>query len=640
MTTITTNGSNAATETAPPKAAAKPRSVHFSLRRQIIIALAGAVFIVAFASGMVVKQLETNYLRQTLNQQSEQTFHVLSAASLEALISEDGPLLQTIINQVVGEEADLLSINISNEKGQSLARWVNRKAPEKVDPVSFSKQISYEGETFGSISIVWNFATMRHEIERHALIIQFSVGFGIVLMAAIIIALVDNLAIRPLNNINMRVTDFASGKLSSGRKDTRFGSSELHHLNDAVDKLGEALRVKVQREEQLKQTLAKLQHAQKMETVGNLTGGIAHDFNNLLGILIGNLDLLKAMVAGNKDSEELVDEALEAGLRGKELNRRLLAFARRQSLKPEVIDINESLTGMTKLLRRSLGEQIQIELRCNADIWPVLVDPNQLETAILNLGINARDAMPHGGGLALETRNVTIDETAAMMDEELQPGDYVMLAVTDEGEGIPPEILTRVFDPFFTTKEVGKGTGLGLSMVNGFIKQSGGHVTIYSEVGHGTTVRLYLPRDKSTAKESTKVAGPAEEPRGQGQTVLVVEDNDGMRRVAKKQLTELGYRVLEAENAAGALAMLKAGTKVDLVFSDVIMPGEIDGIGLADALSRDYPGLPVILTSGFTARPSDEARWKDAGKISTELLMKPYRREELAWAINRNLEAA
>ena len=297
--------------------------MHFSLRRQIIIALAGAVFIVAFASGMVVKQLETNYLRQTLNQQSEQTFHVLSAASLEALISEDGPLLQTIINQVVGEEADLLSINISNEKGQSLARWLNRKAPEKVDPVTFSKQISYEGEVFGSISIVWNFATMRHEIERHALIIQFSVGLGIVLMAAIIIALVDNLAIRPLNNINMRVTDFADGKLDSGRKDTRFGSSELHHLNDAVDKLGEALRVKVQREEQLKQTLAKLQHAQKMETVGNLTGGIAHDFNNLLGILIGNLDLLKAMVVGNKDSEELVDEALEAGLRGKELNRRL-----------------------------------------------------------------------------------------------------------------------------------------------------------------------------------------------------------------------------------------------------------------------------------------------------------------------------
>ena len=620
---------------------AKQASVHFSLRRQIMIALAGAVFVVAFASGIVVKQLETNYLRQTLNQQSEQTFHVLSAASLEAVISEDGPMLQTIIHQIVGEEADLLSINIANEKDQSLARWVNRKAPEKVEPLSFSKQIKYEGESFGSISIVWNFATMRHEIERHALIIQFSVGLGIVLMAAIVVALVDNLAIRPVNNINRRVTDFANGKLESGRKDTRFASSELHHLNDAVDKLGEALRVKIEREEQLKQTLAKLQHAQKMETVGNLTGGIAHDFNNLLGILIGNLDLLKAMVAGNKESEELVDEALEAGLRGKELNRRLLAFARRQSLKPEVIDINESLTGMTKLLRRSLGEHIQIELRCNADIWPVMVDPNQLETAILNLGINARDAMPQGGSLTLETRNVVIDDTTAMMDAELEPGEYVLLAVTDEGEGIAPEIINRVFDPFFTTKEVGQGTGLGLSMVNGFIKQSGGHVTIYSEVGHGTTVRLYLPRDKTNVKESVKEVRKTEEPRGHGETVLVVEDNDGMRRVAKKQLTELGYNVLEAENAANALHVLKeASKKIDLVFSDVIMPGELDGIGLADTVSREYPGLPVVLTSGFTARPSDEARWKDAGKISNELLMKPYRREELAWAINRNLEAA
>ncbi len=620
---------------------AQPTSVHFSLRRQIMIALAGAVFVVAFASGIVVKQLETNYLRQTLNQQSEQTFHVLSAASLEAVISEDGPMLQTIIHQIVGEEADLLSINIANEKDQSLARWVNRKAPEKVEPLSFSKQIKYEGESFGSISIVWNFATMRHEIERHALIIQFSVGLGIVLMAAIVVALVDNLAIRPVNNINRRVTDFANGKLESGRKDTRFASSELHHLNNAVDKLGEALRTKVEREEQLKQTLAKLQHAQKMETVGNLTGGIAHDFNNLLGILIGNLDLLKAMVADNKESLELVDEALEAGLRGKELNRRLLAFARRQSLKPEVININESLTGMTKLLRRSLGEQIQIELRCNVDIWPVMVDPNQLETAILNLGINARDAMPQGGSLTLETRNVVIDDTTAMMDAELEPGEYVMLAVTDEGEGIAPEIINRVFDPFFTTKEVGQGTGLGLSMVNGFIKQSGGHVTIYSEVGHGTTVRLYLPRDKTNAKETVKEVRVTEEPRGQGQTVLVVEDNDGMRRVAKKQLTELGYQVLEAENADKALHVLKeASKKIDLVFSDVIMPGELDGIGLADAVSREYPGLPVVLTSGFTARPSDEARWKDAGKITNELLMKPYRREELAWAINRNLEAA
>ncbi len=628
-------------ETGPTgKTKAMPGSVHFSLRRQIIIALGCAVFVVAFASGLVVKRLETSYLRQTLHQQSEQTFHILTAASLEAVISEDEPLLQTIIHQVVGEEADLLSINIANEKDQTLAHWSNRKAPDEVEPVAFSKQIVFAGETFGSISIAWNFANMRREIDRHALIIQFSVGLGIVLMAAIVIALVDNLAIRPVNNINQRVTDFANGHLDSGRRDTRFASSELYHLNDAVDKLGTALKLKVQREEELKQTLQKLQHAQKMETVGNLTGGIAHDFNNLLGILIGNLDLLKAMVADNPDCEELVDEALEAGLRGKELNRRLLAFARRQSLKPEVININESLTGMTKLLRRSLGENIEIGLRCNGDIWLTKVDPNQLETAILNLGVNARDAMPQGGTLLLETRNVTVDETAAEVAGDLEPGEYVMLAVTDDGEGMAPEILQRVFDPFFTTKEVGKGTGLGLSMVNGFIKQSGGHVTIYSEVHHGTTVRLYLPRDESSPVQITKETEAAEEPRGHGQTVLVVEDNDGMRRVAVKQLNELGYKVLEAQSANGALDVLRGGKKVDLVFSDVIMPGDIDGIGLADVISREFPGVPVVLTSGFTARPFDEERWKEAGNVNNELLMKPYRREELAFAINRNLEAA
>jgi CheY-like chemotaxis protein len=295
---------------------------------------------------------------------------------------------------------------------------------------------------------------------------------------------------------------------------------------------------------------------------------------------------------------------------------------------------------MTKLLRRSLGEQIEIGLRCNGGVWPVKVDPNQLETAILNLGVNARDAMPNGGTLLLETRNVTVDETAAEVAGDLEPGEYVMLAVTDDGEGMAPEILQRVFDPFFTTKEVGKGTGLGLSMVNGFIKQSGGHVTVYSEVGHGTIVRLYLPRDESAPTETVREETITEEPRGHGQAVLVVEDNDGMRRVATKQLTELGYRVLEAQSAANALDVLRSGKKVDLVFSDVIMPGDLDGIGLADAISREFPGIPVVLTSGFTARPFDEARWKEAGNVNNELLMKPYRREELAIAINRNLKAA
>ena len=602
------------------------KRVHFSLRRQITAALFCAAVAVAFASGLVVKRLETNYLMENLNRQSEQTFHILTAAALEAVISEDQPLLKTIVQQVAGQEADLLSINILNENGRTLARWTNKSAPAEIEPVSFAKKVVFEGETFGEIAIEWNFLNVRKEIERHALIIQFSVGLGILLLTGIIIALVDFLAIKPINGISGRLSDFARDNLDADYDVSRFASSELHNLNDSVDRLGQALRLKVQREDELRQTLEKLQHAQKMETVGNLTGGIAHDFNNLLGILIGNLDLMKELVPEDEELTELVDEALEAGLRGRELNRRLLAFARRQSLNPEVIDVNESLTGMTKLLRRTLGEAIEIVLRCNASVWPVLVDPSQLETAILNLGINARDAMANGGTLTLETRRVHIDDSVAQQDIEMQPGDYVLLAVTDSGTGMTPDVLKRVFDPFFTTKEVGQGTGLGLSMVHGFIKQSGGYVTIYSEPGHGTSVRLYLPRDRSEPVEADDSEVDQTEPHGDGQTVLVVEDNEGMRRVARKQLMELGYQVIEADNASAAIELLNAGTRVDLVFSDVVMPGEMDGIGLATLLADAYPDLPVLLTSGFTARPSNDERWKNFSNIDTELLMKPYRR--------------
>lgn len=618
----------------------RPKSVHFSLRGQITAALIFVAFAVAFVSGAVVKKLETDYLLKNLDRQSEQTFHIITAAALEAVISEDQPLLKTIVQQVAREEADLLSINILNEEGQTLARWASDRPAIDIDPVEFAKNIEYAGEVFGKIDIAWNFFDVRQEIKRHALIIQFIVGLGIILLTAIILWLVELLALKPINGIGRRLSDFAADKLDSARVESQFTSSELHDLNNTVDSLGESLRLKKQREVELRQTLEKLQHAQKMESVGNLTGGIAHDFNNLLGILIGNLDLLRELVGDDAEMLELVDEALEAGVHGRELNRRLLAFARRQPLNPETININESLVGMTKLLRRSLGETIEIKLHYKGDIWPVKVDPGQLETVILNLGINARDAMPNGGTLTLETRNVHIDESVTEHDHELELGDYVLLTVTDEGTGIPPDILKRVFDPFFTTKEIGQGTGLGLSMVDGFIKQSGGHVAIHSEVGRGTTVWLYLPREVDVSTEVSEVSEPANEPYGEGETVLLVEDNDAMRRVARKQLAELGYEVVEVDRAAAAIDVLRQGKLIDIVFSDVVMPGELDGIGLAKLLADQYPDLPVLLTSGFTARPSDDARWKDIKNVDVELLMKPYRRQELACAINRHLKAA
>ncbi len=378
--------------------------------------------------------------------------------------------------------------------------------------------------------------------------------------------------------------------------------------------------------------------AQKMEAVGQLTGGIAHDFNNLLGVLIGNLDLARERLAGNPEALNLVDTALDAGLRGAELNKRLLAFARQQALSPEIVDVNASLAGMAGLLKHSLGERVEIRLDCAAGVWPVRVDRTQLETAIVNLAVNARDAMPNGGTLTLETRNVTLDADYAARHVETNPGDYVMLAVSDTGAGMTPEVLARVFEPFFTTKEVGRGTGLGLSMVYGFLKQSGGHVTVYSEPGKGTSIRLYLPRVTEGETQAKAPAAKAEAGGTGHELVLVVEDNPDMRRIAVRQLAELGYRVAEAENADKALALLDEGPEPDLLFTDVVMPGAMDGIALAEEVAARRPGVRILLTSGFTERATVEARKRDGRPLPFALLGKPYRKDELARAVRAALE--
>jgi len=379
--------------------------------------------------------------------------------------------------------------------------------------------------------------------------------------------------------------------------------------------------------------------AQKMEMVGQLTGGIAHDFNNLLGVLVGNLDLARERLAADPEALDLVDTALDAGLRGAELNKRLLAFARQQALSPEIVDVNASLAGMAGLLKRSLGERVEIRLDCAAGVWPVRVDPVQLETAIVNLAVNARDAMPTGGILALETRNVTLDADYAARYVETNPGDYAMVIVSDTGTGMTPEVLARVFEPFFTTKPVGKGTGLGLSMVYGFIKQSGGHVNVYSEPGRGTSIRLYLPRAASgEARGEAPGAGESGGQQGRNELVLVVEDNPDMRRIAVRQIKDLGYRVEEAENADRAKVLLDEGLKPDLMFVDVVMPGAMDGIEFAEEVAARRPGIRVLLTSGFTERATVEARKRDGRALPFALLGKPYRKDELARAVRAALD--
>jgi two-component system CheB/CheR fusion protein len=391
-----------------------------------------------------------------------------------------------------------------------------------------------------------------------------------------------------------------------------------------------------QHREQVERTKleAQLHQAQKMEAIGNLTGGMAHDFNNMLGVIIGNLDLLRDLKEDDADIDELTREALDAAFRGADLTRRLLAFARQQPLRPQCVDVNELVSGITRLLRRTIGEDVEISLDLAPDLWPVVVDPAQLEASLTNLATNARDAMADGGRLIIVTGNRTLDADYAAQHTEVVPGGYVMLEVSDTGCGMAPEVLHRIFEPFFTTKSRDKGTGLGLSMVFGFIKQSGGHIGVYSEPGIGTTFRLFLPR---MTEEMPSIEGNTVVPlaHGKGETVLVVEDNEALRRVVTRQLGELGYRVLAAENAAAGLELLDR-QNIDLLLTDVVMPGGINGRELARRARQRWPGIKIVFTSGFS-----EARLNgDAGPLAacTPLLSKPYRKEDLASAAREALD--
>jgi PAS domain S-box-containing protein len=399
---------------------------------------------------------------------------------------------------------------------------------------------------------------------------------------------------------------------------------------------GEALVLKfVEEVTEQRKLEATLRQTQKMEAIGQLTGGIAHDFNNLLGIIIGNLDLLQPLLDTHQEAGELADEALAAALRGADLTQRLLAFARRQPLHPIRLALNPQVTEITKLLTRTLGERVRISLDLANDAWPVLVDSVQFEACIINLATNARDAMPHGGTLAIGTSNRQLDADYAASHPDVTAGDYAMVEISDTGTGMAPDVLARIFEPFFTTKGPGKGTGLGLSMVFGFLKQSNGHISAYSEPGVGTTFRLYLPRAEDGSGEWHAAIDP-EIRRGDGETVLVVEDNEALRRVVARQLTDLGYTVVEADGAAAALDVL-ARAPVALVFTDIVMPGELDGFGLTRVILDRWPSMKVLLTSGFPETKINGALDGLAGSV--RLLGKPYRTVDLARMVREAIEA-
>ncbi|MGB8316366.1 MAG: PAS domain S-box protein [Aestuariivirga sp.] len=446
-----------------------------------------------------------------------------------------------------------------------------------------------------------------------------------------------------------------SGEIPSLKQELRYmtGTGGVAHGSTSVSMVRsenseiEQLVVQIVDVTDRRLTTQRLHQAQKMEAIGQLTGGLAHDFNNLLTIIMGNLQLLESKLEGDEKAVKRANEALDAARKGSDLTRQLLAFARKQDLEPQEVKVNDLVAGMEALISRTLGENVELKVDVAAGAPKVLIDPSQFESSILNLAINARDAMPNGGLLTIETQLVYLDHEYAEKHPEVVPGHHVMVAISDTGTGMTPELLEKVFHPFFTTKENGKGTGLGLSMVYGFIKQSGGHISIYSEVGHGTSVKMYLPRKIASGEISgdttagsqkigdkppraaVAVAAEPEVPvkTARLQKILVVEDQEAVRAVACGFLTDFGYDVVEAEDGFQALSKLQEDPEIDLMFSDIVMPGGMNGFDLAQAASGMRPDLKIVHTSGYPKGAmvhQDEPRFKQGF-----IIMKPYRREEL-----------
>ena len=424
----------------------------------------------------------------------------------------------------------------------------------------------------------------------------------------------------------------------------RFAEQSLRHMNESLEarvvertgELAESQRMLVSERAGRREAESVLWHAQKLEAIGRLTGGIAHDFNNLLTVISGNLELLQSALSGERERSRpgqlrLIESALRAADHGAHMTQQLLAFARRGVLQSQIVDLNTVIAGMADFLRRTLGDTVTLEIAQAPDLWPCDIDPVQFEAAILNLAINARDAMPEGGTLKIELSNV--DTRKPDGERGVTPGRYARVRILDSGIGMTEDVLERAFEPFFTTKNIGEGSGLGLSQVYGFVNQSGGDVKITSAPGTGTAVSLYLPRCDTTSSQSghdsaLEIATP-----GGSETILVVEDEELVRDVAVEMIRELGYNVLAASNGAEALALLEGAAPIDLLFSDVLMPGGISGVALATKARQIRSGLKVLLTSGYPAA--------NAGRLETPdfpLIRKPYQRDKLSLMLRAALD--
>jgi PAS domain S-box-containing protein len=408
-------------------------------------------------------------------------------------------------------------------------------------------------------------------------------------------------------------------------------------VDGLIQGVGRDVTAERQAEAALRQAEEALRQSQKMEAIGQLTGGIAHDFNNLLTGIIGAVEIVrKRLASGNhQDIDRFMNAAVTSAGRAASLTHRLLAFSRRQPLDPKPLDLNRLVESIDDLLRRSLGERVELKIALGTDVWPALTDANQLENALLNLAINARDAMPHGGHLTIETTNVTAGSSEGRPDD-LEPGDYVLISVSDTGIGMSPETIAKAFDPFFTTKPIGQGTGLGLSMIYGFAKQSRGQVRIESTVGRGTTIQLYLPRYWGALADDHADVEPVEAPHGSGETVLVVEDDSSVRLLIGEVLRELGYSCLEAAEGQAALPLLASNIRMDLMITDVGLPG-LNGRQVAEIAREHRPGLRVLFVTGYAEHATERGRFLGPGM---DMITKPFTLDALAVKIREMIASA
>jgi signal transduction histidine kinase len=535
---------------------------------------------------MAVDQLPSN-LDHLAEMISDNPKEVNATVELRQLVQQKLDELRSTIDQDnAGNHAAALAI-VNNDTGYRLMMAIRQKILAMQD----------EENTL--------LASRQAVAERSSLLLQIGVAIAFLLIAT-------------LGVLIARFTRQSFGALAAAR--------------DRLAVSNEQLLEQVNRREEAE---SQLRQSQKMQALGQLTGGIAHDFNNMLGVIIGAHDLiLRRIRKGDFGIERFVEAATNAAERAAVLTQRLLAYARQQPLAPQTIDANKMIASMSGLLRSTLGEQIQIETVTAAGLWQTHADAQQLESAILNIAINARDAMPGGGKLTIETANAYLDEAYARQNPEVDPGQFVLVAITDTGTGMSPETAARVFDPFFTTKPTGKGTGLGMSQVYGFVKQSRGHIKIYSEPGAGTTVKIYLPRQIGLGAEAKPLVSEPARTGDRNEIILVVEDDPFMRRLTSETLHELGYTVFDSENAANALAILDREPDIRLLFTDVVMP-DTNGKKLADEALRRRPGLKVLFTTGYTANAVVHGGVLDAG---VNLISKPFTLDQLAAKVRAVLD--